>query len=36
MSNDTFGIITGDLEAVQLCPVMMTKASKNTLPDEAL
>jgi hypothetical protein len=35
-SNDTFGIITGDLGAVQLCPVATTKASKNALPDEAL
>ena len=35
-SNDTFGIITGDLGAVQLCPVAMIKASKNALYDEAL
>ena len=35
-SNDTFGIVTGDLGAVQLCPVATTKASKNALPDEAL
>lgn len=35
-SNDTFGIIMGDLRAVQLCPVATTKASKNTLADEVL
>lgn len=35
-SNDTFGIVTGDLGAVQLCPVATTKASKNALHDEAL
>lgn len=35
-SNNTFGIITGDLGAVQLCPVATTKASKNALPDKAL
>lgn len=35
-SNDTFGIVTGDLGAVQLCPVATTKASKNALPDESL
>ncbi|KAF8624454.1 hypothetical protein AX15_005866 [Amanita polypyramis BW_CC] len=35
-SNDTFGLVTGDLGAIQLCPVATTKASKNALPDESL
>jgi hypothetical protein len=35
-SNDTFGIITSDLGAVQLCPIATTKASKNAWADEAL
>ena len=35
-SNNTFGIIMGDLGAVQLCPVATTKASKNVLYNKAL
>ena len=35
-ANDTFGIVMGDLGAIQLCPVVTTKASKNAQADEAL